>query len=308
MNPNGDVIQIDAGIVNVADEYLDSAVVIDFAAESKDQVKPSLSWDNIQGGINLFYQVIHGNLNQDTLINVYWASGTRYKQHLNNPVFSYTVPADTGEGNYGPVHIGGNLLMHPPDGANGLIAASSEVSVGSLPDVRINYGATANATGVWPKTIKIIKNGQRMAGKSRATVTITARNGYQQARAMFNQLVNPANPVSVNVAEQWKLYDAAGQAAIDVFQQQIKDLTYQEIIGNKLSIRAAMEQEIVNRGPTNVSNHCADPTQINAVDIGAASFNTYNAQLFIHSIQGQITRFLDERKHNGCFHLEVNQD
>lgn len=198
--------------------------------------------------------------------------------------------------------------MNLPDGANDLIAVSREVSVGSLPDVRINYGATANAAGVWPKTINIIKNRQCMAGQSRATVTITARNAYQQARAMFNQLINAANPISVNVAEQWKLYDAAGQAVIDVFQQQIKGLTYQEIIGNKLSIRAAIEQEIVNRGPTNVSNHCADPSEINAIDIGAASFNTYTAQLFIHSIQGQIMRFLDERNHNGCLHLEVNRD
>lgn len=305
VDKEGDVIQVDVGVANVGDGAYDSAVVIDFVEEVSDQVRPSITWNITQGGINLSYLVMDGQLNQDTEINVYWANGTSYSNRLGDPIFTYNIPAGTPEGSYGPIHINGNLLTDDPAGVTHLIAASSETSVGSLADVTVNYGANANAGAVWARTLDIIKDSLRAAGQSSATITSTTRSPGDQARAMFQNLVNPVFDISTNVANQLNLYGASGDVVINVFVQMTLGLTHQQILQNQTVIRAAMEQEINNQGPQNVSRHCADPTQRNVVDIGAGVFNANNVQLFINAIQGRVNVLHDERDANSCIHIEV---
>ena len=305
VDKGGDVIQVDVGVANVGDGAYDSAVIIDFVEEVIDQVRPSITWNNIQGGINLSYLIVNGQLNQDMEINVYWANGTTYSNRLGNPIFTYNISAGTPEGSYGPIHINGNLLADDPAGVTHLIAASSETSVGSLTDVTVNYGANANAGAVWARTLDIIKDSLRAAGQRSATITSTTRSPGDQARAMFQNLVNPAFPVSTNVVNQLNLYSASGDMVINVFVQMTQGLTRQQILQNQTVIRAAMEQEINNQGPQNVSRHCGDPAQRNVVDIGASVFNANNIQLFINAIQRRVNYYLDERRNNGCIHIEV---
>ena len=42
-DPNGDVIQLDVTVANVADGLLDSHVVIDFVSEKQDKVRPAIA-------------------------------------------------------------------------------------------------------------------------------------------------------------------------------------------------------------------------------------------------------------------------
>ncbi len=272
--------------------------------EVVDRVRPSIAWNNTQGGINLSYSIINGELKQNITMNVYWANGLTYANRIGDPVFCYEVPVDTPEAEYGPIHINGTDLANDPTDVTHLIAASSESSVGALADVQVNYGANANAATVWNATIDIIKDGLRASGQSTATITSTSRTPADQARAMFQNLVNPNNPVNVNVDNQLTLYGAPGDAVINVFVQQTNGMSYQQIIRNGTTIRAAMEQEINNQGPGNVSRHCADPSQRNVVDVGSGVFNANNSGLFITADQNR-ARLIDERNSNGCFHIEV---
>jgi hypothetical protein len=304
VNPQGDVIQVDVGVANVGDGALDSQVVIDFVEEVGDQVRPSLAWNNTQGGMDLSFRVENGNLAQATTIDVYWADGTGYGNRIGSPIFSYAVPAGTPQGQHGPIHINGNLLADNPAGVTHLIATSSATNVGALADVQLVAGANANVAVIWDRTNDIIKDGLRAAGQSTATIMSTTRTAEAQARAMFYNLVNPSRPISVNVANQLGLYSPSGDAVINTFVNQTQGMTYQEIMQNQDTIRAAMLQEINNQGCYNVSHHCGDPALLNVVDIAAGVFNPNNHALFVNAVQGRVSRFFDE-PYNGCYHLEV---
>lgn len=303
VDKQGDTIQADVTVANVADAKYDSGVVVALVREIRDQVKPSLAWNSADGGMDLNYEVVDGELANDVTIDVYWASGPAYENRLGAAIFSQDVPKGTPEGKHGPVHIAGDQLADDPDGVTHLIAAASETSVGALPDVKINYGANADATAVSAGMIDIIKDGMRAAGTATASIQSTARTPHDQARAMFNNLVNPTNSVDVNVANQHQLYAAPGDAVIDVFSNETQGMTRDQIVADQGPVRDAMEQEINNQGPTSVSHHCADPAQVSVVDVLAGDF--VNGALFVSSVQGRVSNFIDESGTNGCYHLEL---
>ena len=155
-----------------------------------DQVQPSIAWDNIQGGINLTYNIINGKLKKSTPINVYWANGTTYDTRIGDSIFCYNVPSNTPEGKCKPIHFNGTDLANNPTGATHLIATTSESCVGALTDVQVNYGVNADAATVWSTTIDIIKDGLRASGQPLAMITSTSRTPADQARIMFQNLVN----------------------------------------------------------------------------------------------------------------------
>jgi hypothetical protein len=264
-----------------------------------------LEWNNVQGGINLSFRVIGGPLKQDTTINVYWANGTGIQNRIGAPVFTHIVLTGTTEGQHGPVHIAGDLLSNDPLDVTHLIVVSGETHVGSLDDVRVNFGPNANAAVVWATTLDIIRDGLRAAGQSIATITSTARNVTNQARVMFQNLINPSRSINSNVTAQLRRYGQNGDAVINVFVREIQNMTDQQIRQSEATIRVAMEQEINRLGCYEVTHHCADPTQLNVVDVGASVFNENNGPLFINAVQGRVSHFEDERNDNNAFHLEV---
>ena len=294
----GDTIQADAAVANVADGLLDSQVVIDFVEEIKDQVRPALSWNNTTGGLDLRWEVLDHALDQNATIDVYFANGTAYANRLGGSVFSHVVPAGTAVGQGGPVHIPGTGLDGDPAGTTHLIAASSESMVGSIADVRINYGPNANAGAVSAGMQDIVKDGLRAAGAAAGTITSTARSPEDQARAMFNNLLN------TGPAAQFALYAAAGDAVIQVYVDETAGLTNAQIRANAAAIQAAMVTEINNQGPQNVSAHCADPAVRTVVDVSYNSFNGNNRPLFRTSVSARVSRIIDEPRNN-CFHLEL---
>jgi hypothetical protein len=301
----GDVIQVDLEVANVADALLDSQVIVDFVEEIRVRVIPTLAWNNTQGGLDLRYTVEGGELPESRDITVSFASGPGYGNRIGAPVFSHNVPKGTAAGQYGPERIPGNRLTNDPAGTTHLVAATTPDSIGALADVQVAFGPNANANAVSANMMDAVKDSLREAGQANATITSTARTPADQARAMFNNLVNPANPIATNVANQHALYAPPGDAVIDVFVAQTQGMNRAQIMQNAANIQAAMVQEINNQGPQNVSRHCADPNQVSVVDVGAAPFNANNAPLFIAAARGWVRTFLDERNTNNCFHLEL---
>lgn len=315
VDPSGDIVEVGVAVANVADGLLDSQVVVDFIEEVKDHVLPSLSWNNTAGGINLSFEVKNGPLPEQAEIDVYWANGGGYENRMGSPLFSYTVPAGTPTGHYGPVRIDGSMLADDPNGVTHVIAVASPTSVGSLKDVKVNYGDSANASVVWPEMLDIVKDSLRAAGQSSATITSTIRSPADQARAMFNNLVHQNDTlaqIAHNVDVQkngdggtWHGYGAPGDAVIDEFVAQIDGMTADEVRANSTSIQAAMEQEIINQDPYKVSHHCGDPNLVCVIDIYALSFNASNGPIFVGSASPRLSRYIDERGVNKCYHFEL---
>jgi len=113
------------------------------------------------------------------------------------------------------------------------------------------------------------------------------------------------NILLLGAAGQLALYAPAGDAVIGVCIQCRKDgLTDQQIV-------AAMEAKIVEVGPTSVSLHCADPQQVNVIDIAPSSI--VDPVAFLEAIEdakahGFISRFFSPAQHDRAFHIEIPQE
>lgn len=136
-------------------------------------------------------------------------------------------------------------------------------------------------------------------------MSVTARSPAEQARVMFENCINPAQPLSRNVANQLALYSAAGNAVVNVFVAYTQGMDVRQIVDNRISILAAMEREILAQGPCNVSMHCADPAVLNVLDVGARVLDTRRGSVFIESVRTRVKRVVDETPMNGCYHLEI---
>ena len=295
----GDTIQADAAVANVADGFLNSQVIIDFVEEIKEQVRPSLSWNNTVGGLNLQWEVLGDRpLEQEVTIEVHFANGAGYANRIGAAVFTHVLPAGTPAGPGGPVNVPGNRLQNDPQGTTHLVASTSPNMVGAIADVRINWGPNANRQVVDARLIDVIKDGLRAAGASNGTISSTARTAADQARAMFQNIVR------TGAAAQLAEYRAPGQAVIRVYIAETAGMTAQQIRDNAAAIRAAMEAEINRQGPQNVSLHCADPAVISVVDVPLSAFNATNRALFRNSVEPRVTRVLDE---NNVYHIEFRR-
>lgn len=306
-NPEGDEVQVDVSVANVADGALDSSVIIDYVGEDTSKVMPTLSWDAVKGGISLGYKVTGGSLTEATKIKLYWASGKNSSTKIGDAFFELVVPSGTAEGNGSPVSVAGSSLANNPDNASYIIAVVSDTNVFSLKDVKLTFGANADSSVVPDNMIDIIKDGLRAAGVPAGSITSTARTPTDQARAIFNNLVNPKNTIDVNIKGQLKLYAAPGDAVVNVFVTLTKDMTLNQILAQAASIKASMEAEIVSQGPENVSKHCGDFTKKTVVDVGASVFSLENGALFRSSTTPRVTKFIDEIKSNTAFHLELDK-
>lgn len=299
----GDTIQADIGVANVGDGALQSQVVVDFVEEVKDRVKPTLSWNNTDGGLDLKYEVLDSALTEAVTIEVYFANGTGYANKLGSAVFTFTVPSGTAVGTHGPEHVPGPDLEDDPAGTTHLIATTGETQVGPVADVRISFGANAVATAVSTDMTDIVKDGLRAAGASVGNITSTARTPEDQARAMFNNLTNAARTVAQNVASQRALYGAGGDTVIDTFVAETAGMDRATILANRATIQAAMVTTMNDIGPETVSRHVGDPAERSVIDLGYSSFTGGNGPLFVTSATPRVDRLIDEPSNN-CYHLE----
>ncbi|HKE76985.1 MAG TPA: M15 family metallopeptidase [Acidimicrobiales bacterium] len=133
-------------------------------------------------------------------------------------------------------------------------------------DVTISWGSNAKRDAVADTSLAILKDVLRAAGLSSATITSTARNATDQARAMYQNLVGQG------VAKQKKLYGPAGDKVIDVF------VALRDEGRSPQEIKDGMRDEIVAIGPSKVSRHCGDPALLNVFDVGPNSLGDGEAK------------------------------
>lgn len=304
VNPAGDTVQVDLTVANVEDDAYDSQVIVDFIEADKPKIKPKLEWDSTAGGLKLTYTVEGSPLDEPVEIKVFWAKNSTYGSRLGNSFFSTTVPKDTPVGQGGPIAIPADKLVEDPKDTAFIIASVSATNIGFIQDVKFSYDANADSAKVTDAMKDILKDAGRAAGQAEVTISSTARTAQDQARAMFQNLTNPANSLDVNIQNQLALYAQQGDSVINVFRGMSQGKSRDQVVQQQESFITAMENKIVAVGPSNVSSHCADPAVNCVVDVGTGNMKD-NASLFSASASPRVTKFIDEVRTNTCFHFEL---
>jgi hypothetical protein len=282
-----------------------------------DLAATSLAWNTSQGGVDFAYSVQGGSLATSATAALFWANGTTLASRISTvPVFTSIIPAGS-IGSSPVIHLPGAFLVDAPAGTSTLLLAldpdnlisetDKSNNLKDLPDVTLRFSNPGrDSSRVSAASTTILKNLQRYAGQTTATITSVARTPEQQGQVMFNQ------------AFKGKLarYKAPGQAVLAVYAQQTAGLTRAQILANEPAIVSAMVAKIYELGPSNVSKHCADPSVLNVVDIWPDDFpvpaqiNFERAALSTPSI----SRFLGpfsipayQVPYDPVFHLEIPQ-
>ena len=126
----------------------------------------------------------------------------------------------------------------------------------------IEFGPNAKEADVSAHSIAVLKKVMETAKVFKVKITSTARDAYDQARVMYD------NIVSQGVAAQKKLYAAAGDAVIDVYVAATKD---KKVKNDRNAIISLMKAKILALGPTKVSNHAVDVSVMNVFDVAPSS-------------------------------------
>ena len=145
-------------------------------------------------------------------------------------------------------------------------------------------------------SLNITKKMAKHSNNLIVTITSTTRTPMEQAEEMYKGCV------SEGIQEQYKLYAAAGDKVIKVYEDLHKTKTKQEVI-------QAMYEKIVALGAYNVSHHCIeDVSKTNTIDISV--WRLKNPQDFKREIRKFETlkklKFIDETKRQ-CYHIEITQ-
>jgi hypothetical protein len=162
----------------------------------------------------------------------------------------------------------------------------------------IKFTPTADASAVSKHSRSIIRAALLRSDNASCTITSTTRTPARQALAMLK------NIESTSVADQLNLYGPAGRAVIREYER----LNSQD--HDQKTILSAMEAKINEIGPSKVSRHCADPSNLNVIDIAPSSIaqpGKFMAALEDAKLNGSISRFFSPANHDPAFHLEIPQ-
>lgn len=162
----------------------------------------------------------------------------------------------------------------------------------------IKFGPKANQAVVSVYTLGVLTEILSAASLNSCLITSTSRTPADQARIMFNNIVNKG------VAAQKALYKAPGKAVIDEY------VKAKNAGKSGVQIKAAMEAKIRALGPDTVSKHCADPAVLNVVDIAPSSLTNKSAfEKATNSAQakGTVSKFLTPGNNDPAYHLEIPQ-
>ncbi|PWW30739.1 hypothetical protein [Chryseobacterium sp. AG844] len=153
----------------------------------------------------------------------------------------------------------------------------------------IKFGENADKSAVSEKSLNILREVGEKTKNYLITITSTARDPYNQARVMYDNIVKKG------MKEQRNIYKASGQKVLDIYDNaKAKGKNKQEIIKE-------MEAKIKELGPKTVSKHCEDPKVTNVLDITQAMSHPKD---FKNEIASRVDKVLDE---NGCYHIEIKQ-
>jgi hypothetical protein len=190
--------------------------------------------------------------------------------------------------------------IRPTVGLEGLLRGQPPVSTPANREtqraspIAIVFGPKANQTDLTPYSRQVLEDILRAAGLKQATISSTSRTPAEQARVMFDNLER------YGVEHQKKLYGRAGDRVIDVYvKTKSAGQTSQQV-------KAAMAEKIRELGPTNVSEHAADPRVLNVFDVAPSSIK--DKVTFERAVKGErrVAKFLTPPADPG-YHLEIPQ-
>lgn len=161
-------------------------------------------------------------------------------------------------------------------------------------EVKVEFREGVNHEGVTAQSIELLKLLGAASGNSRIEVSSVARTPYEQARVMYD------NCVSLGPASQYALYARSGDKVIAVYERAVKAGK-----GKAAAIRA-MQDEILEIGPSKVSKHCVDTAIMNVFDIPFGSITNKKEfrRMLNRCAPYPVSRYLDENRNN-CFHIEM---
>ncbi|MFC6269759.1 hypothetical protein [Frigoriflavimonas asaccharolytica] len=155
--------------------------------------------------------------------------------------------------------------------------------------VIIKFGVNADKAVVSEKSLNILKDVGEQTKNYLITVTSTARDPYNQARIMYDNIVKNG------MTKHRNTYKPPGQRVLDAYE------SAKNKGKDKNGIIKEMEDKIKEIGPSKVSRHCGDPKVVNVFDVTQEMSNPKD---FKKTITSRISNVLDE---NGCYHLEIIQ-
>lgn len=156
----------------------------------------------------------------------------------------------------------------------------------SAPTVPMVYGKKLH-----PGALEVLREILITAGVERCHVSSVERTVYDQARIMYD------NCVTHGVAHQLRLYAAAGDQVIRVFEAN-QDRPRPETI-------ALMAAKIDEIGPSRVSKHLEDP-EAWIFDVAPSSFPAgKHGQFLVAAKQHPRVRKVLEPPRDPAFHLEI---
>jgi hypothetical protein len=171
------------------------------------------------------------------------------------------------------------------------LPTSGNAAVG-LPNEIVITGAEK----ISPKAQRVLKEILQVAGLRSATISSVARNPYNQARVMYDNLVGTGKGQGVDA--QRHLYAAAGNQVIDVYVAN-KAKSREEVI--KL-----MQAKIEQIGPEKVSHH-ALASGFETFDVAPASIK--NGPDFVKALKvhKEVARYILP-PHDPGYHIEIKKE
>jgi hypothetical protein len=196
-------------------------------------------------------------------------------------------------------------LIQPNSLAATMLAAYAKDTV-SGPSVTYGDNVDRDLQLVSDYAIKVVQKALTAAKMNAAVITSTLRLPQKQAEIMYGN-------AAINLAKQYELYGASGDAVLKVYENN-KAKAKDEVI----KLMAAKVQELLDAGKQ-VSNHVSTPasyTSYNVFDIGVNSTKgkagkSFNLAALTKAFwalkkEGYIKTFIDETaKSNSCWHLEI---
>lgn len=164
----------------------------------------------------------------------------------------------------------------------------------AVEDVAISLDSSADAQAVTDTAMRVLKEICAEACQKSARITSTARSVEDQARIMYDNISRNG------VASQRRLYAAAGDSVIDVYEAEKKKNA------SRSAIETAMVDKINAIGPARVSNHLAQGAAICTIDVAPSSILAGNRAKFLEaaSAHPSVVRLLQPPT-DPAYHLEI---
>jgi RHS repeat-associated protein len=159
-------------------------------------------------------------------------------------------------------------------------------------------GSNSNLNNISDHSAKTISTSMDDANVGSVTVNSTQRTPQAQAEAMYDNAKNNG------VASQYKLYGSGGDQIIEVYERYSPNMNC-----SKAEAVEAMTVKMFEIGPSSVSKHIADPSQLNVIDLSTRALGGSAKDFHIAlDVNFDISKILTPyNSTDPAFHIEIPQ-